>query len=64
MTAKELCPSPAKIRDQKGCVLLNLGDLPASLPVLAIRSADLTELEWVRFVMKDGQVVTNELASH
>lgn len=26
--------------------------------------ADITELERVRFVMKDGQVVRNELASH
>jgi imidazolonepropionase-like amidohydrolase len=26
--------------------------------------ADITELERVRFVMKDGQVVKNELASH
>jgi imidazolonepropionase-like amidohydrolase len=26
--------------------------------------ADITELERVRFVMKDGQVVRNDLASH
>jgi imidazolonepropionase-like amidohydrolase len=26
--------------------------------------ADITELERVRFVMKDGQVVKNELTSH
>ena len=26
--------------------------------------ADITELERIRFVMKDGQVAKNELASH
>jgi len=47
VTAKELCPSPATLREQQGCVLLSRGDLQTSLPLLAIRSPTLAS--WNEF---------------
>jgi hypothetical protein len=64
MTAKELCPSPATLHDQQGCVLLSRGNLLISLQLPETCSPTVTNWSVSDFVMKDGQVVRNDFASH
>ena len=61
MTAKELRLSPPKIRDQQGCVLFEPGKFGDLVAVGGDPLADITELERVRFVTRDSQVVKHEL---
>jgi imidazolonepropionase-like amidohydrolase len=63
VTAKEFSPSPGTLRDQEGCAV-EPGKITDLVAVAGGPIADTTELERVRFAMKDGQAIKNELASH
>jgi hypothetical protein len=59
-TGNLLSPAAVLVEKNKITQVESRMDAPANATVIDLGGADLSELERVRFVMKDGQVIRNE----